>query len=213
MSQDQISIDERLSAAPHRTRGTTVARTEQPFSGRQVLMFLVSVCVFTVALVSGWRFVRVSILISELKSPDANVRQQAVLELGQTRSSRAVEPLIAALNDTDPGVAGKAARSLGQIKDLRALQPLLAAFNAGKNNPEVEQEFAKALGSLGPPALEPLMAALKENNPNEYVEDGLVQVGGPAVDPLIAMLNDSDRSLREQAAAILGELKDPRAAE
>ncbi|HEV2486266.1 MAG TPA: HEAT repeat domain-containing protein [Terracidiphilus sp.] len=213
MSPDQISIDERPSAVPHGNRGSVVARTEQPFTGRQVLTFLVCVCVFTSALVGGWHFIRVSIQIRKLKSQDAAVRQNAALELGQFKSSRAVEPLIAALRDTDAGVVGDAAKALGQIKDLRALQPLLAAFKAGKDNPEVEQQLAQALGGLGPPALEPLMATLKDNNPNEYAEDGLVQIGGPAVDPLIAMLNDANRSLREEAASVLGEIKDPRAVE
>lgn len=213
MSPDQRSIDERLASVPPGNRGSVVARTEQPFKGRQVLMFLGCVCVLTVALVGGWHFVRVSIQIGKLKSPDAAVRQHAALELGEFKSSRAVEPLIAALNDKDAGVAGDAAKALGQIKDLGALQPLLNYLKTGKDNDEVEREVAKALGDLGPPALEPLMAALRDKDLNGYAGEGLVQLGAPAVDPLIAMLNDADRSLREEAAAVLGEIKDPRAVE
>jgi HEAT repeat protein len=215
MCPDQISIGEPLSARTPGNRGSVVTRTEQPFTGRQALTFLVSVCVFTAALVGGWHFIRVSVQIGKLKSSDAAVRQHAALELGQFRSSRAVEPLIAALNDTDTATAGDAAKALGQIKDLGALQPLLNHLKTGKNNDEVEREVAKALGDLGPPALEPLMAALRDKDLSGYAGEGLVQLGRPAVDPLIAVLNNADAGadpgLREQAAELLGELGDTRA--
>ena len=217
MCPDQISIGEPLSARTPGNRGSVVTRTEQAFTGHQVLTFLVSVCVFTAALVGGWQFIRVSVQIGKLKSSDAAVRQHAALELGQFRSSRAVEPLIAALNDTDTATAGDAAKALGQIKDLGAMQPLLNHLKTRKNNDEVEREMAKALGDLGPPALKPLMSALRDQDLHGYAGEGLVQLGGPAVDPLIAMLNNADAGadpgLRERAAELLGEIGDIRAVE
>src|ERR1017187_6662771 len=181
MCPDQISIGERLSARPPGNRGSVVTRTEQAFTGHQVLTFLGSVCVFTAALVGGWQFIRVSGQIGKLKN------------------------------------SGDAAKALGQIKDLGALQPLLNHLKTGKANDEVEREVAKALGDLGPPALEPLMAALRDKDLSGYAGEGLVQLGRPAVDPLIAMLNNTDAGadpgLRERAAELLGEVGDTRAVE
>jgi HEAT repeat protein len=226
MSPDRPSIYERLAeieqaeraarVVPIRqssacTPGSVVAYTSPPLTWKQVGKFFLAVTLVLVVAIGGWRFLRVSLQIGKLNSPDAAVRVKAAAELGRFRSSRAVAPLIAVLNDTDPGLQKGAAQALGQIGDLRALEPLHAALKAAKDYDEVQTACAQAMGSLGPSALEPLMADLKDKDLDAAAGSGLEQLGAPAVDPLIATLSDANPDLREQAAEILGEIKDPRA--
>lgn len=229
MCPDKPSIEERLAAPAHSrqtplsaqqapaaryVRGSSVvARTEDFFTGKQLLAFLASLILLAAAAWIGWHYFRVTIQIAKLENPDAAVRQKAAVALGEFKSPRAVEPLIAALNDPDSGVSANAAAALGQIRDPRALQPLLAALRAHQDNGDLDQQAAEALGNLGPQALEPLLAALRDKNLNGYAGIGLVKMGAPAVDPLVAMLTDGDQGIREQAAELLGEIKDPRAVE
>ena len=228
MSPDRPSIDERLAAFERANRppaaaptvaspaygpagGSVVAYTSPPLTWKQMGKFFLGVALLLVVSIGGWRFLRVSLQIGKLKSPDSAIRVKAASELGRFKSSRAVDPLIAALNDTDPGVQKGAAKALGQIGDLRALEPLHAAMKGAKDYDEVRTACAEAMGSLGPSALEPLMADFKDKDLGGAAESGLVQLGAPAVDSLIATLSDADPALREQAAEMLGEIKDPRA--
>jgi len=228
MSPDRPSVYERLAEIERANRppaaaptvaspahgpagGSVVAYTSPPLTWKQMGKFFLGVALLLVVSIGGWRFLRVSLQIGKLKSPDAAIRVKAASELGRFKSSRAVDPLIAALNDTDPGVQKGAAKALGQIGDLRALEPLHAAMKGAKDYDEVRTACAEAMGSLGPSALEPLMADLKDKDLGGAAGSGLAQLGEPAVDSLIATLSDADPDLREQAAELLGEIKDPRA--
>lgn len=172
--------------------------------------FLLCVVVLVLAVVGGWRFFRVSLQIGKLNNADPAIRQQAATQLGVFQSSRGVEPLILALNDTQPEVEVSAARSLGEIKDQRALEPLVTRLKTSDNY-EVRDASAVALGSLGTPALQPLLALARDKDLGGAAGSGLVAMGAPAVDPLIGMLNENDPGTRELAADWLGAIRDPRA--
>jgi len=70
---------------------------------------------------------------------------------------------------------------------------------------------AKALGEIkNPKAVEPLIVALKDENPGvrEEAAKALVQIGVPAVNVLIDALKDGDADVRERATWALGAIKD-----
>jgi HEAT repeat protein len=118
----------------------------------------------------------------KVKGQDFNARDDAAWALSAIKDPRAVDPLIALLKDpnTDSFVLLSAARVLGNIKDPRAIDPLIARLKEPGNN---VPWYAAALGGIGTPAVEPLIAALKNSN--------------------------SD--VREREALALGEINDPEA--
>jgi len=198
MSPNQSSIDERLAAKPHDSQG---------LKWWQLVAILAGFFLLVYGAIVGWQYMSVSSQLDMLKNANADVRQKAAEALGQSKSSRAVEPLIAALNDPDPNVQGSAAKALGEIKDPRALQPLVDALKHSKD----EKAVCDALGNLGPIALEPLITALKDKGLGYAAESGLAKIGPPAVEPLMAAYNDKEHDVRFYAIRALGEIKDSRA--
>ncbi len=79
-----------------------------------------------------------------------------------------------------------------------------------------KERARKRLRIIGEPAVEPLIAAMRECRgfPLALLIASLAESGDPrAVDPLLAALSDSDEEVREAAAAALGKLGDRRAVE
>jgi HEAT repeat protein len=228
MSPDRRSIEERLAeitrdhessrvvyirppSSPIAPGFPPVAYSNPPFTRRQLAKFFLGLALLLLLAFAGWRFFRVTLQLGKLRNPDAAVRVHAAAELGRFRSARAVPPLIAALGDADSRVQIAAAQALGQIADPRAFAPLLATLKGAKDYDEVRNACAVALGSLGPSALPPLLAALHDSDLAGAAGQGLVQLGAPAVDPLLALLGGSDPDLRQQAAELLGAIPAPRA--
>jgi HEAT repeat protein len=114
------------------------------------------------------------------------VRWKAVVALGEIGDARAVEPLIAALNDAWC-VQWRAVVALGEIGDARAVEPLIAYLK------------------------EPII--FRGGPLPRYAVIALGKIGSPAVEPLIAALKDKDWSSRERAVVALGEIGDARAVE
>ncbi len=165
-------------------------------------------------------------LISQLKTRDDRARQNAIdalIAIGMP----AVEPLIAFLNA--PGhpsedLAGNAewgaSEALGGIKDPRVVELLVAAVDR-KNF----YFISHALSTIGAPAVEPLIAAVRDpragSRGGRFYDDrfsvaqlGLQDMKDPgAVDPLIAALKDTDVVVRRCATEALGRIKDARAVE
>jgi HEAT repeat protein len=78
----------------------------------------------------------------------------------------------------------------------------------------VQTEAAKALGSLGPEAIDKLIAALEIND--KRVRLGVIEALGKirdprAVEPLVRYLDDESNEIRWVTAIALGEIEDPRA--
>ncbi len=123
----------------------------------------------------------------------------------------AVESLILALGSGNARTCSYAARALGQIRDPRAVEPLIGMLQRWDTEPRL---FAReALGRIGQPAVEPLIAALSGGGHNEEIGQALAQIGAPAIEPLLALLR-SDYSERVWPATyVLGMFKDPRAVE
>ena len=85
-------------------------------------------------------------------------RRFAADALGRLGDGRAVEPLIAVLAGDDKELAFWAAQSLGLIGDPRAVEPLTVALD----DPDLGAKATFALGEIGGPAVEPLMAIVEE---------------------------------------------------
>jgi HEAT repeat protein len=123
-------------------------------------------------------------MIERAKSPDAAVRKLACDTLGRLKSRDAVPLLIERLGDADGSVATEAARALGNVGDARAVDPLFAILRRPHKKDDDLQKAAG--GALG-------------------------KIGAPAVDRLLAALDDKDDFVRTYAAVGLGESKDARA--
>ena len=151
-------------------------------------------------------------LIKQLKEPDANTRMKAAQILGENREPRAVEALGAALSDPDASVRQRAAEALARL-GAPSLKHLISAL--GDPDAHVRQLATKALGQIGgAQVVEPLITALRDPNADvsHHAAFALNKIGAPAVDALMAALCDRDPNLRWNAARLLGEIGDARAA-
>ncbi len=132
--------------------------------------------------------------------------------LGQIGDKRAVEPLIAALENED--IRSYAAKALGQIGDNRAVEPLIATLKS-EDKAWRGREFAtEALGQIGTPATETLIAAVKDRDFRSSAAEALGKIGAKrAAELLITALKDESGQVRSSAAEALGNIGDTRAVE
>jgi HEAT repeat protein len=136
-------------------------------------------------------------LIAALTDKVPQVREAAVLSLGELGDERAVEPLMAALQDEYIGVRSLAAGALGKIGEDRAVEALIAALQDERW--PVRGSVASALGKIGgSQATEALIVILKNRNENDSVRGsaiyGLAEIGESAYEPLFAVLDARDLS-------------------
>ncbi len=136
----------------------------------------------------------ISTLADVLNSTSWVEREAAVKALGKMKDYMAIKPLISALDDEDKFVRESALKglrktvaSMAKNKDLRFYKPLLTALES--NQLEIRDGSFDAL-QLGVNALK------RFQNTNLYK-------------PLIAALENENRYVRESAATLLGDIKDP----
>jgi len=133
------------------------------------------------------------------KIGDAHAVEPIIAALGKI-GTPAVEPLIAALKDKDTYVRRAAAETLDKIGWQPGKDETGAAYWIGKRNWE---ECVR----IGAPAVEPLIAALKEEGMRESAAMALGKIGDAhAVEPLIAVLKDNHAVVRRNVAEALVSL-------
>lgn len=139
---------------------------------------------------------------------DHGIRRDAAASLGNANEARAVEPLIASLRDSEPAVCRAAATALGLIGDPRAVEPLIRIAASQDADQDVRNDAVKALVTLGPGAVKPLVDSLRSRSPNirQVATETLGQVGSPAVEVLVAALGEQDADMRAAATEALGKL-------
>ncbi len=67
--------------------------------------------------------------IRALTDPDRDVREQAIINLQETKDNRAVESLIRTLKDPDEDIRSAAINALREIGDIRAIKPMIDMFD------------------------------------------------------------------------------------
>jgi len=147
-------------------------------------------------------------LIVTLKDPDARVRELAAKALGGIGDSRAVVPLVAALKNAD-SLSGEVAGALVKI-GAPAVEPLIAVLeDPDARVRDLAAGTLKVIGA--PRAVQPLIVGLgaADAGRRKAVAEALVKIGAPAVEPLIAAMRDPDTGVRELAANTLAEIRDP----
>jgi len=132
----------------------------------------------------------VSPLIELLKNPDADLRMQAALALGEQGDARAVAALTEALNDEDTNVRYHAIEALGKMKAAGAVDALVEIAESR----DFFLTFAAldALTKIGDARIVPrIMPLLEDDLLSIPVINLLGQLGDEnTVAPLTALLND-----------------------
>lgn len=145
-------------------------------------------------------------LAALLREPDADLRIQAALALGDRQTQGAVDALIGALQDPDVNVRYHAIEALGRMRAPDAVDALCDIA-------EGEDFFLvfpaiDALGRIRDPRIAPrLVPLLRRADVAESVADALGELGGAdAVRPLVEVLNDAGPA--EPIARALARLHD-----
>jgi HEAT repeat protein len=145
-------------------------------------------------------------LVASLKTKGTG--RAAAEALGQI-GAPAVEHLISALKDESKDVRADVAKALSQVGETRAVEPLVGALD--DQDKDVREAVATALEALGWQADATETGAGFWVAKRDWSK--CVEIGAPAVEPLIAALKDSDKDVRKAVAKTLGKIGDPRAIE
>lgn len=144
----------------------------------------------------------VSPLIELLKNPNADLRMQAALALGEQKDARATEALIEALNDEDTNVRYHAIEALGKLKATGAVDALVEIAESK----DFFLTFAAldALTKIGDARIVPRIMPLLEDELLSIPAVNLLgQLGDDsAVAPLTALLNNPTGPVEAVADAL-----------
>lgn len=137
-----------------------------------------------------------------LQDPDADLRIQAALALGEQHQPGATGPLLAALDDPDPNVRFHVVEALGRLRAESAIEPLLAIVESR----DFFLAFAalEALGLIHDSRVAPrLVPLLADDDLREAVTHALGQLGDEhAVAPLVIALNSTAGAAPPVASAL-----------
>src|SRR5437762_2457833 len=106
----------------------------------------------------------------------------------------------------------RAMEQMGASGDPRQVDSIAAAA-LEDGSALVQKAAAEALGRIGAPAVAPLLAQLKDKDPDlrKLVTEILLKIGQPAVDAMAAGLADPNPDTRRLTADSLGKIGDPKA--
>jgi HEAT repeat protein len=129
--------------------------------------------------------------------------------LGNLGDKQAVEPLITALKTaTQTDTRRASVEALGKLQDSRAVKPLIDSLSQADGSvKESVKRVLKQLAAKEPSVVDLLLPAFKKGD--DTAKDVLVSIGDPAVDSLITALKDTET--RSDAAEALGQIGNPRA--
>jgi len=140
------------------------------------------------------------------------IRWEAAAALGKIADRKAVGPLIPLLKDKHSGVRATAAEALGKIGDENAVSSLISVLKDGSG--PVQGNAIRALVKIGTPAVEPLIAVLKDESDKsdwfrKNAAEALGEIGDPrAIEALKEVAqNDSSSNVREGAKESLKKIQ------
>lgn len=143
-------------------------------------------------------------LIGVLNNSSTEAKYSAIWALGEIKDTKATEPLIALLRDENLNIA--VIRSLSKIKDVNSVEPLITLLNDTKDKAGKKWSLSFE-GEVG------VAAVVTNPNISEEIKKSLIGIGNPAVDFLIAGLKDKSSKVRYDIAYILGKIKSPSSVE
>lgn len=136
---------------------------------------------------------------------DKRANPSTVVNILTAMGKPAVEPLIACVKDPAPHIRSMSVSALGRIGDDRAVPSLIEALGY----PEAGSETTQALGSLGAPAVQPLLDRFLSAEPRVQllIIEALGLCGDPRAEHVLAeALRDPQSSVRAAAATGLGRM-------
>lgn len=160
-------------------------------------------------------------LIKAMKDEDETIAEHAegtLKKMALARPPWMVESLIQALKDET--VQDRVAELLGVIGDARAVEPMIQVLKnfelfvlLDDDDPFLLMRVVKGLGSIGEPAVEPLIQALK-SGPYINVKAGAALALGligdaRAVEPLVQAIENDNELIGESVILALGEMGEP----
>jgi len=152
-------------------------------------------------------------LFKAMKNEDPRMRKGATIVLGTIGDPRATESLVALLQDKEPYIVSRAITALAHFKEQVIAEALVATLDRVDDNMRVEIGYS--LRKIGPPAVEPLIGALKNRDP--HIRARVAWFLGWFEDPRVvkrlvsALKEDENWRVRRSAAGTLGVLGDPKA--
>jgi HEAT repeat protein len=179
-------------------------------------------------------------LIAALNSKKTRVRQPAAEALEKIGNTQVVEGLIAVLEGENAEARKAAIEVLGRMGDAQAVNPLVETFEHSDNETRrlidtalvnidwptgteesrarycVMKQHWHTCVEIGTPAVEPLVAALRDQRDSAVeaiaIAETLGEIGDDrAVEPLIVALKNENKYLRKAVAEALGKFGDARA--
>jgi HEAT repeat protein len=141
-------------------------------------------------------------LLELLRGPDADLRMQAALALGEQRDERAAPALVSALKDQDANVRYHAIEALGKLKTVAAVDALVEIAEA--KDFFLSFVALDSLAKIGDPSVAPKIVPLLEADLlREPAVNLLGQLGDDSVvAPLTALLNTPDAATNAIADAL-----------
>jgi HEAT repeat protein len=104
-------------------------------------------------------------LIGLLNDPSVVVRGYAIESLGILKDTRAYDPLIRVLSEEEEGIVRRdVIVALGELGEIRAIEPLLAILLSSREDEEIKELTATALGFLGQAGIDALREASRSED-------------------------------------------------
>ena len=146
-------------------------------------------------------------LISMLKDKSSSVREATAAALEVLGDPRAVEPLIATLLDSDGKVRESSAQALGKIGDARVVAPFVSVLKSENSKAIRMIAMEKLGQMRDARAVEPLIAVLKDRESGlcDLAAKALGEIGAPAIEAILAELKNknNDAKIRKKMVEAL----------
>ncbi len=153
-------------------------------------------------------------VIINLSSPNPDIREEALYEIGLRRPENALEIITPLLSDTNPDVRGTAAFNLGELQDQRVI-PYLIHIVKDDPSETVRRDALSALDNYESPEIflsliEEVYRPKRSREPRQIVAKQLRKYNmNASVEALIKLLEDDDNYVRIFAIDSLLELNRP----